>query len=229
MNTSTPLGINEKGDKGFGKKEPNKNLGCPHGRPAGQICPHCSGINEIVKPKDICGCSGPYTCKYHMGEFDYCDNNHCLCHKSYGDRIMNHAEKAYRRTHNQIIENQKSMNNQPIFQPNEKSWAERFDEKFARFTQLEIDMQSSTLPDFTIEEKAENHCKQIAMRQHNSKLELIKSFISTLLQEQKAKILELIEGERIGRNGDTYNQPSSPDSIGFNSALDTIKKRIEEI
>lgn len=154
----------------------------------------------MKETKDICGCSGPYTCKYHMGEFDYCNNNHCLCHKSYGDRIMNDAEKAYRRTHNQIIEHQKSMNNQPIFQPNEK-WEEEFESMFCK--------QSPTVKcnGLCVSEEAKGR---------------LKSFISTLLQEQKTKILELIEDELIGIFSGEWEQ-------GHDNALDTIKSKLNNV
>lgn len=39
-------------------------------------------IAEVEDPeKKGCGCDGPYTCKQHEGDFAFCSNDKCLCHR----------------------------------------------------------------------------------------------------------------------------------------------------
>lgn len=38
-------------------------------------------LHEILRKKQKCKGTCKGVCKIHEGEFDFCDNNNCICHK----------------------------------------------------------------------------------------------------------------------------------------------------
>lgn len=86
--------------------------------------------------------------------------------------------------------------------------------------QTELPIKNDKLKE-TWEERVATFLETLQGNSSETNRAALKMFISTLLAEQKARVLELIESKR-------DNILSSEYARGFHRALDTIKKRINE-